>query len=158
MVPPLPTVRPAGKPDAFHVYGDWPPVPCRVARNGTPTSATRRETDAVSGWSTLSVNCLVSIRVPSADGSVETPVAVTVNVDEPTAAGVPVMLPFDDSVSPAGNEPALTFHVTFDRTPAVASVAEYGAFTVPGFRASVEIVNRLGQISKVNSSSALLPQ
>src|SRR5207245_9592657 len=104
MVPPPPTVRPAGKPDALHVYGDWPPVPCRVARNGTPTSATRRETDAVSGSSTLSVNCLVSIRVPSADGSVETHAAVTVNVDEPTAAGVTAMMPFDDSIRQAGNE------------------------------------------------------
>ena len=60
------------------------------------------ETLATSGWETFSVYVFESTRVPSADGLVLTAVPLTVNVEEPTAVGVPEISPPGESVIPAG--------------------------------------------------------
>ena len=110
IVPSELTFKPAGMPPvADHVYGARPPVASSVERNASPTSADVRDALAASA-TTLSVNSRESTRVTlwmSLD------VAVMVNVDVPAVVGVPEIVPvFGSSVSPAGNDPAVTVHVT----------------------------------------------
>src|SRR5438132_8908502 len=96
------------------------------------------------------------MRVPVADGSVETAVAFTVNVAEPGAVGVPEIVPSADSVRPAGSEPAVVAHVTFDWMPFPSSLNEYGEPSDACDSGSVLMPHRRAQTSKVNSASALL--
>ena len=112
----------------------------------------------MSGALTWSVSSFVSRRVPSAEGSVETPVAVTVNVESPAADGVPAINPSLFRVRPAGSDPLVSDQVITDRTPPACSPAEYGEPAIAAGRDSVEIENRLGQMSNVKRSSALCLQ
>ena len=113
-----------------------------------------REAVAVSA-TTLSVNCRESVRVML---SASLDVAVTVNVEAPVVVGVPEIVPSAPNVSPAGNWPMLTFHVTtvVGWSPAT-SFAEYGEPATAVGREVVLIPHERGQTSNVNRVCALFP-
>jgi hypothetical protein len=87
-------------PDVENLYGGTPPRAANVTLNGDP-------------WGVAESGCVVMVRgagltarvnvldVLSPDWSA----AVTINVDVPGEAGVPVIRPSEDRVSPAGRAP-----------------------------------------------------
>lgn len=58
-------------------------------------------------------------------------VAMTVQLNEPPAVGVPLRTPADDSVTPAGSEPATTAKVYGAIPPLAVTVCEYALPTPP---------------------------
>ena len=69
-----------------------------------PTSLFPNEALSPSGCRTLIVYVAVAVVLPP-------PSARTTNVYGPSAVGVPLSRPFDESVTPAGGLPDWTFHV-----------------------------------------------
>ena len=73
------------------------------ALNRTLASAMLRDSFAESGWRTLRVYCLESMRVGPKFFSFA--VAFTVKVDEPVAVGVPEIVPAGRERQPGGSAP-----------------------------------------------------
>ena len=88
-----------------NAYGAIPPLAVRVAKYSQPTVPS----GSVIGASTMTVlpQGVMSIVCSAVPGQPLASVAVTVNVDDPPAAGVPEIKPAGESVKPAGSAPEL---------------------------------------------------
>ncbi len=99
-------VRPAGSVPLLtaQVYGDVPPLATRVWEYATPTSPPGREVVVMVGPAmTLMDNALAGEVLPALSWT------VTLKEKEPTAVGVPLIMPLDDPrFRPGGSDPLLT--------------------------------------------------
>src|SRR6266540_4245680 len=83
-----------------------PPLPLSVAAYAAPAAVSASEEGVMSSVATLTLSTYV---LEPLDDCVS--VAVTVNVNEPVAPGVPKRLPPADKLSPAGSAPLVTANV-----------------------------------------------
>ncbi|HYP08849.1 MAG TPA: hypothetical protein VER03_21640 [Bryobacteraceae bacterium] len=99
------SVSPAGKipAETAQLYGGVPPVAPRLAEYGWPTLPLASDVVVIVGAPAAMVIC----RSRVADWFAAS-VTRAVKDDVPAVVGVPLMAPFDASVSPAGRDPADT--------------------------------------------------
>jgi hypothetical protein len=140
--------NPAGRlPEVtFHVYGGVPPLAVSVVQYATATMPSGRLVvvlDRVAG-ATMIDNDLVTSCEPLS-------LTRTVNVELPTAAGVPVIAPFEASDNPGGKLPEVMLQVYGGVPPLAPNIAEYAAFTEPSGNAVVETVRGAGS-TRIDSS------
>lgn len=90
----------------------------------------------------LVVLLIVSVRVAEVlAAGVFASAAWTENVDEPPEVGMPLKIPDELRVIPAGSCPVVSFQLYGVVPPDAASVAAYETFAVPFAREVVEITN-----------------
>jgi hypothetical protein len=81
-------------------------------------------------------------------------VTLTVKLLDPAAVGVPEIVPFAASISPAGSDPLAIVHVKGGVPPIAASVWEYAVPTIPVGSDEVEICKAGGLIVIDNAAAA----
>ncbi len=131
-VPVMPPSEPSPNPAASdppvtdHVYGGAPPVAANCVEYATPV------VPLASGDAVVIVSAAFTAIVKAFD-AVFPPLSSTCAVKLVVAAvaGVPVIVPSEPSVNPAGSELLVTDHVYGGAPPVAASVAEYAIPTVP---------------------------
>jgi len=123
MRPPGDRLRPAGSMplETAHWYGDTPPAAVRTTLTDLPCVAEMfvgAVIDSLGAGTTLRVSAFVADWATGDDESV----AFTVTV-EVAPVGTPLMVPSEDSPSPAGSDPAEIDQWTTPNDPDVASKA-----------------------------------
>ena len=88
----------------------------------------------------------------------ELSVACTVKFAGPAAVGIPEIVPFAASDSPAGSEPLVTDHEYVPVPPLAAKACEYAAPTVAAGREAVVMTNCAGLTVRVSGLVAFAPE
>src|SRR5205085_12392277 len=104
-------VRPAGRaPLAIvkRLYGAVPPWPVSVWLYGAPAAASGRVAGVKEITGALTLSEYVRLPVYGTAGPVLESRTVTVKLNAPAAVGVPLIVPDDDSVRPAGSAPPVS--------------------------------------------------
>src|SRR4029077_11793371 len=108
-----------------HVYGGDPPVAFSGCEYARPTVPAGNEVVVMLKGGALIVNDNTAVADRDALS-----VTFTVKLDEPTAVGVPDIVP-PERINPAGSEPLETDHVYGGDPPVAFSGCEYARPTVP---------------------------
>src|SRR5208282_3690003 len=134
-------VSPVGRvPVCVTVYGGAPPLTAKVCEYATPTVAAGSEPGPSDNVATDGAITTVYVCCATC-GSAEESTAANVNVKLAAVFGVPLSMPCRLSVRPVGSVPVTNPNETVPPPPVVATLALYGAPTVPPGKLAVVILS-----------------